>query len=682
MIQSPNVILKKVINNLKRPPKLKLSEWAAENRILSSEESSIPGKWNPNFVPFQSGIMDAITSPDVETVVMMCSARVGKTFIATCAIGYYCENDPAPILVVKPRGEDCNSFSKQELQWLFNNTPSLSNKLSANEGKNSTNTLHFKQLTSGGSIRLAGSNSAAGLSGYSARIIILDELDKYEPIEGFGNPSDMAIGRAATFPHNKKVIYLSSPTIEHSPEAKRKTIHSVFLNSSQAYYHIPCPSCGFFQPLEWDGLKFGHCKEKLDDVYYECCNCSHHITEQEKKIAVRSGKWVEMYPDNKVKGFAISQLYSPFTSFEDIAREWIPIEKSNDIYSIQRFKNEVLGLPFKEDLGIYKDNWAVLFNRRESYINVPSGASLITMAVDIQDSWISYSVFAWGKDREGWLIETGRIEGDPAATQPWIELNKIILKKYKHISGILLPIEKVLIDTQGHKTQHVNKFLKGRGPTIQGIYGARTPAKPIITQAKRDTATGLRKWEIGTEAAKSDIFNMLAIELPGPGYLHFPESFINSEGKEVEVTEEYFKELYSERKVGLQFKKIGSRRNEKLDELAYNLAAYYICGKNYNMEDREKMLKEAYSIPVDTENDINTDINTDDDVIEPIIEPVLTLNVETKTEIKPEIKPELAPEKVFNPVSSAREAYLAKVRGKNTNSGGYFTDYWENNTLD
>jgi hypothetical protein len=96
------------------------------------------------------------------------------------------------------------------------------------------------------------------------------------------------------------------------------------------------------------------------------------------------------------------------------------------------------------------------------------------------------------------------------------------------------------------------------------------------------------------------------------------------------------------------------------------------------------MLKEAYSIPVDTENDINTDINTDDDVIETIkaIEPVLEIKVETKTEIKPEIKPELAPEKVFNPVSSAREAYLAKVRGKNTNSGGYFTDYWENNTLD
>jgi len=652
---SAKTLIKKVIQNLKRPPNLSLSEWSAENRILSSEESSIPGKWNPDFIPFQSGIMDAITNPEVERVVMLCSTRVGKTFIATCAIGYYSDLDPAPVLVVKPRGEDCNSFSKQELQWLFINTPVLQNKLAANEGKVSTNTLHFKQLTTGGSIRLAGSNSPAALAGFSSRIVICDEIDKYEPIVGFGNPIDLAIGRTSTFPHNKKIIILSSPTLAHTAESKRKTIHSEFLNSSQAYFHIPCPHCGTFQALEWENVRFGHCRVKLDDVYYQCNSCNKKITEAQKKVAISSGKWVETYPEIKTKGFHISQLYSPFTTLEKIVEEWLLVDKSRDIFSIMRFKNEVLGLPFEEDLGLYRDSSDILYNRRERYPLVPMSASLLTCAVDTQDSWLSYSVIAWGLDREAWVYLSGRIEGDPSTPGPWEALSKVIYAKYKHENGTEIGIEKTLIDTQGHQTQHVNRFLKGKGPVVQGIYGARQQGKPIITKAKRDSQTGLRKWEIGTENAKTDIFQMLTTEKPGPLYIHFP----------FECNEEYFKELYSERKVNGQFKKIGSRRNEKLDELAYNLAAYYICLKNYTMEQRAEMIKQA-----------SVDMNTPEDT-EPELDSLEEIDTEAEKPTEPqEIQPVLVYAGVeqvpagSEPVSAAnknlKEEYINKFRTFNS----------------
>ena len=655
-MKQANHLIKEVIKYLSPPPTMSLSEWTVNNRVFSSEESSIPGPYNPNFAPFQLSIMDAITNPDVEKIVVMASTRIGKTSIITNVIGYFASLDPCPILYMRPRDEDVKNFSKQELHWLFQNTECLSNKLADNTGKESSNTLNLKQFP-GGSIKLVGSNSPAGLSGYAARVVLIDELDRMSPIPGYGNPSELAEGRTTTYTHNKKIIYISSPTVAHTPESKRKTIHSLFLESSQAYFHIPCPFCGTFQPLEWENVRFGHCREKLDDVYYQCSKCDGHIIEAQKRSAIREGKWVETYPDKKIKGFNISQLYSPFSSLEDISREWLSVDKSKDIFSIMRFKNEVLGLPFEEDLGLYRDSSDMLYNRRERYSLVPMSASLLTCAVDTQDSWLSYTVIAWGLEREAWVYLSGRIEGDPSTPGPWEALSKIIYSKYRHENGTEIGIEKVLIDTQGHQTQHVNRYLKGKGPMVQGIYGARQQGKPIITKAKRDSHTGLRKWEIGTENAKTDIFQMLTTEKPGPLYIHFP----------FECNEEYFKELYSERKINGQFKKIGSRRNEKLDELAYNLGAYYICLKNYTMEQRAEILKQATSDMKVIENEDNEEEDLDS---------LEEIDIEAEKPTEPqELQPVLVSAGVGQvPAGSApplagnnlaKEAYISKIKAFN-----------------
>ncbi len=50
-----------------RPPKkLSLSEWADEYAYLSVESSAEGGRWRT--LPYQKGIMDAITNPNIEQV--------------------------------------------------------------------------------------------------------------------------------------------------------------------------------------------------------------------------------------------------------------------------------------------------------------------------------------------------------------------------------------------------------------------------------------------------------------------------------------------------------------------------------------------------------------------------------------------------------------------------------------
>lgn len=63
---------------LRPPPELTISDWADQNRRLSSEGSAEPGQWRTSRAEYQRGIMEAISDAATETVVIMSSAQVGK----------------------------------------------------------------------------------------------------------------------------------------------------------------------------------------------------------------------------------------------------------------------------------------------------------------------------------------------------------------------------------------------------------------------------------------------------------------------------------------------------------------------------------------------------------------------------------------------------------------------------
>jgi hypothetical protein len=63
---------------LRPPPELTISDWADQNRRLSSEASAEPGQWRTSRAEYQRGIMEAISDAATETVVIMSSSQVGK----------------------------------------------------------------------------------------------------------------------------------------------------------------------------------------------------------------------------------------------------------------------------------------------------------------------------------------------------------------------------------------------------------------------------------------------------------------------------------------------------------------------------------------------------------------------------------------------------------------------------
>ena len=71
------------------PPDTTVSQWADENRRLSSESAAERGEWRTDRAPYQRAIMDALSPANpCEQVVLMSGAQLGKTSILENFIGY------------------------------------------------------------------------------------------------------------------------------------------------------------------------------------------------------------------------------------------------------------------------------------------------------------------------------------------------------------------------------------------------------------------------------------------------------------------------------------------------------------------------------------------------------------------------------------------------------------------
>src|SRR3990172_3045650 len=227
------------------PPKLTVSQWADRHRKLSPESSAEPGQWFTSRAEYQRGIMDAVSDPPIQTVVVMSSAQVGNTEIINNVIGFHIHQAPAPILIVQPTIEMAEVWSKDRLAPMLRDTPVLKGLVKDPRSRDSGNTLRQKSFP-GVQIAMAGANSAASLASRPVRLVGMDEVDRFPPSAGTeGDPVKLAIKPTPNF-WNRKVILTSTPTTKGASR-----IEAAWEESDQRIYEVPCPVCGSFQVLLW-----------------------------------------------------------------------------------------------------------------------------------------------------------------------------------------------------------------------------------------------------------------------------------------------------------------------------------------------------------------------------------------------------------------------------------------------
>lgn len=165
-----------------------------------------------------------------------------------------------------------------------------------------------------------GIKSKSAVKSISADALIFDEFDECDPAQ-------VTQARERTSASDVKLIReLSTPTIPDFGINKR------FLETDQRTVMFQCQACAHWLSLE---ESFPQCmmRHKNGEWYRGCTKCK-------AVLDLSKFQWVSKQHLNKIHGYQISQLYSPWTILADLMHEYEITEFPG------HFQNHKLGLPY------------------------------------------------------------------------------------------------------------------------------------------------------------------------------------------------------------------------------------------------------------------------------------------------------------------------------------------------
>lgn len=503
--------------------------------------------------------MDAVSDPSVKEIWVQKSAQVGWTEILNNVIGYHIDQDPAPMLLVQPTLEMAEAWSKDRFAPMVRDTPAIHGKVADPKARDSGNTLLHKSFT-GGRLTVAGANSPAGLASRPIRIVLFDEVDRFPTSAGTeGDPISLGIKRARTF-WNRKVLAGSTPTIKGSSR-----IEVGFEQSDQRYYAVPCPHCGEFQRLVWANVRWP--EGRPEAAAYVCQHCGVELTDADKPAMLERGEWRSSRPFNGTAGFHVSELYSPWSTWAEMAVSFLRAKRLPE--TLQTWINTSLGETW-EDAGDTVASEGLLA-RRESYTreSLPEGVRLLTVGTDVQDDRLECTVWGWGADEEAWRVEHVVLRGDPAGQALWKDHDDLLRRHWRTDDGRTLIVEACAVDSGGHYTEQVYRYCAARKRfRVWAVKGVGGPGK-LAWPKKASKARVGQVWLVGVDTAKDVLYQRLKrVIAPGPGYLHF-DATTDAEWLEQLTSETVVHRISNGRKVRLWRPRQTGIRQEALDCTVY-----------------------------------------------------------------------------------------------------------------
>jgi len=527
--------------------------------------------------------MDAFVEPGVEEVVIMAGTQLGKTEVLNNVTGYFIGCDPCAIMVVQPTLTLANYWSKKRLAPMLRDTPVLAGLVSDNKkAKDSSNTILEKDFP-GGDINISGANSPSSLASRPRRMVLFDEINKYEASAGAeGDPISLGEERTTNY-WNRIVGKTSTPGIKGIC-----LIENALEQTDRRIYEVPCPNCYEMIDLKWGGPEadFGikWDKGRPDSAYYVCQICAGICYEADKARMLTLGKWRPTQPFTGKAGFWINKLYSPWWSWPKIVADFLA--RKNLPEKLQVFTNSTLAETWELPGDQVEEE--PLLARREHYgPKVPPGVLVVTAGVDIQDDRVEITFVGHGLESEKWLLDHVVLSVDIARVELWVEIDQQLQTIFKTEDGVALRVVSTMIDSGGHRTQAVYDYVKTR--EIQRIFASKGISRighPISKRSSAKNKKGITLYIHGADQAKELLYGHLRIVEPGPGYCHFPfEGVLFG----TPIDRDYFRGLTAEKCTTRHRKGFPVRewikvrkRNEPLDCYVLAIAALY--NLNANME--------------------------------------------------------------------------------------------------
>lgn len=443
---APSYIVE-ALSALKPPDDLTVSEWSEKYRLLDSKSSAMPGLWRNQITPYLVGIMDEFNNYETEEITFVKPTQVGGTEAMQNMLAYIVAQDPSPTMVVYPTDDLGEETSENRLQPMFEGSPELAKHYLKNESQKDE--LQFDNMY----ISIAGSNSPSGLASKPIKYLFLDEVDKY-PSAGQkeADPVSLAKERTKTF-RGRKIYECSTPTTRTGHIWK-----SMESADTIKHYFVPCPHCGkfielFFVQIKWPGKETGMSHaDRAAEAFYCCQECGAVIHDRDKPSMLQKGEWRAVKESTKVArsvAFWLNTLYSPFTTFAEIAKAFMDAKDDPD--KLHNFTNSWLAEPW-EDTKL-KTSADLVMDRQtelEEFI-VPSWAKFLTAGADVQENCIYYVIRAFGDFITSQLVTRGQVHS-------WQALEKVLNLQYEREDGGTPMVTTLAFIDSGDQTDDVYNF--------------------------------------------------------------------------------------------------------------------------------------------------------------------------------------------------------------------------------
>jgi len=428
--------------------------------VLSIRSSASPGLIKLDRTPYLREPMDKFSDHSPEKITLCTASQLGKTIFQAGTLGWEIDQDPGPSLFVMDSNDNAKAFSKERLQPLFEDCPSISRHIpydrrgEPDKKRFTLQSMAFDTMT----LNLVGSNSPGKIASRPIRRLRLDELDKFKlATEREASAAHLARERVKTF-WNRKILQTSTPTIS------KGEIWTQFLDGDQRLYLVPCPHCHKFQRLTFDQVKWptefrtedsrGRSTWDLSKVkeqtWYECVHCQERIEEKHRGRMLLDGHWEPTAKNPTHASYHLSSLYSRLgnLTWGTCAAQFLESKKKgND--ALQNFLNSWLAEPWEVPAVAASEDEILRHRGDYKPAECPGDPVAVIITADVQEREIFFVVRAWGEFGTSWLLRYGMV-------QTLDQLNALVTQRHKSPGGDLFITHK-LIDS-GYKTDDIYSF--------------------------------------------------------------------------------------------------------------------------------------------------------------------------------------------------------------------------------
>lgn len=411
------------------------SEWSEKHRYVTSDVSNRPGPFRyDDYTPYTKEIVDILhLASGTHTVVIMKAGQIGfSEGVIVNGILYIMSENPGLIMLTAGNDTLRDKMINTRIDPAIDSSGLryiIGSNVQKKRNQRTGDTVKTKEFPGGNLIAFGAQNLESNMRQNPAQFIFCDDWDEAPRVtkEG-GSTFDLVQRRAGTYGNDRRVFFISTPAREQT-----SNIYPLYLQGNQKKFHLPCPRCGEFIPLEWlakdannntiyinekpCGVIFDIANHQVikKSIRYRCQKCGGEFTEREKYKILKLGKWIataESYTEG-YQSYLINALIAPAgqMNWYDFAVQFQrahPRGGRPNPGQLHTFNNLVLGLPWREQGK--KINVNRLSSRARNYQHgvIPNKLSLddgngpiiaVTCAADlngyIEDGRLDYEICAW-----------------------------------------------------------------------------------------------------------------------------------------------------------------------------------------------------------------------------------------------------------------------------------------------